>query len=94
MKLIVMGQQAFGKDCLEKLISQKIRDQLRLWEEQGYGKLPICMAKTQYSLHSILSRPIQLYAVLRPAIQCRSGFYRGRLRRNHDDAWVAARAVG
>ena len=27
----------------------KIRDQLKLWEEQGYGKLPVCMAKTQYS---------------------------------------------
>lgn len=28
---------------------KKIRDQLRTWEEQGYGDLPICMAKTQYS---------------------------------------------
>ena len=27
----------------------KIKDQLKLWEEQGYGKLPVCMAKTQYS---------------------------------------------
>ena len=26
-----------------------IRDQLRAWEEAGYGHLPICMAKTQYS---------------------------------------------
>lgn len=30
-------------------MDQKIRDQLRLWEEQGYGNLPVCMAKTQYS---------------------------------------------
>jgi len=28
---------------------KKIRDQLKTWEEQGYGDLPICMAKTQYS---------------------------------------------
>ena len=28
---------------------QKIRDQLKIWEEQGYGHLPVCMAKTQYS---------------------------------------------
>ncbi|BAQ70249.1 formate-tetrahydrofolate ligase [Rhodovulum sulfidophilum] len=28
---------------------QKIRDQLTAWEEAGYGHLPVCMAKTQYS---------------------------------------------
>ncbi len=33
----------------EVLADQKIRSQLHQWEEQGYGKLPICMAKTQYS---------------------------------------------
>jgi formate--tetrahydrofolate ligase len=27
----------------------KIRDQLKQWEAQGYGDLPVCMAKTQYS---------------------------------------------
>jgi formate--tetrahydrofolate ligase len=26
-----------------------VKDQLKAWEEMGYGKLPICMAKTQYS---------------------------------------------
>ena len=33
----------------EALMDKKIHDQLRQWEEQGYGDLPICMAKTQYS---------------------------------------------
>jgi formate--tetrahydrofolate ligase len=33
----------------EVLADQKIRDQLKIWEEQGYGHLPVCMAKTQYS---------------------------------------------
>ncbi len=28
---------------------KKIRDQLKEWEKAGYGHLPICMAKTQYS---------------------------------------------
>ena len=28
---------------------QSVRDDLARWEEQGYGKLPVCMAKTQYS---------------------------------------------
>lgn len=33
----------------EVIADKKIRDQLRDWEEQGYGNLPVCMAKTQYS---------------------------------------------
>jgi formate--tetrahydrofolate ligase len=28
---------------------QEGRDQLKEWEAQGYGNLPVCMAKTQYS---------------------------------------------
>lgn len=30
-------------------MDQKIRNQLKEWEDQGYGNLPVCMAKTQYS---------------------------------------------
>ena len=33
----------------EVLADKKIRDQLRQWEQAGYGNMPICMAKTQYS---------------------------------------------
>jgi formate--tetrahydrofolate ligase len=33
----------------EAIMDKKIRDQLKDWEEQGYGDLPVCMAKTQYS---------------------------------------------
>jgi formate--tetrahydrofolate ligase len=28
---------------------KSIRDQLKTWEGMGYGKLPVCIAKTQYS---------------------------------------------
>jgi formate--tetrahydrofolate ligase len=28
---------------------KSVKDQLKSWEEMGYGKLPICVAKTQYS---------------------------------------------
>jgi formate--tetrahydrofolate ligase len=28
---------------------KSVREQLKQWEAQGYGNLPICMAKTQYS---------------------------------------------
>ncbi|PXW72622.1 formate-tetrahydrofolate ligase [Loktanella sp. PT4BL] len=31
------------------VVDGKIREQLKTWEEQGYGNLPVCMAKTQYS---------------------------------------------
>ncbi len=27
----------------------RVRDQLRRWEDEGYGHLPVCLAKTQYS---------------------------------------------
>ena len=33
----------------EAIMDNRICDQLKQWEEQGYGDLPICMAKTQYS---------------------------------------------
>ncbi len=33
----------------EVIADKSVRDQLRAWEEQGYGRLPVCMAKTQYS---------------------------------------------
>ena len=25
-----------------------VKDQLKTWEEMGFGKLPVCIAKTQY----------------------------------------------
>ena len=33
----------------EVIADKSIRDQLRVWEAAGYGHLPICIAKTQYS---------------------------------------------
>ncbi|TKT77384.1 formate--tetrahydrofolate ligase [Aquamicrobium sp. LC103] len=34
---------------LEAIADKSVRDQLHQWEQQGYGRLPVCMAKTQYS---------------------------------------------
>ncbi|MEM9063744.1 MAG: formate--tetrahydrofolate ligase [Pseudomonadota bacterium] len=31
------------------VMDKKILDQLKAWEDQGYGNLPVCMAKTQYT---------------------------------------------
>lgn len=33
----------------EVIADKSVRDQLHAWETQGYGHLPVCMAKTQYS---------------------------------------------
>jgi len=33
----------------EAIADKSVRDQLHQWEEAGYGNLPVCMAKTQYS---------------------------------------------
>ena len=33
----------------EAIADKSIRDQLKKWEADGYGHLPVCMAKTQYS---------------------------------------------
>ncbi|MEF2550798.1 formate--tetrahydrofolate ligase [Aurantimonas sp. A2-1-M11] len=34
---------------VEATADKSVHDQLAAWEEAGYGKLPVCMAKTQYS---------------------------------------------
>ncbi len=58
----------------EVVADSKIREQLRSWEEAGYGHLPVCMAKTQYSFstdptlrgapsgHSVPVREVRLSA--------------------------------
>ena len=58
----------------EVLADKSIRDQLRQWEDAGYGHLPVCMAKTQYSFstdpnlrgapsgHSVPVREVRLSA--------------------------------
>ncbi|MBR9844295.1 MAG: formate--tetrahydrofolate ligase, partial [Rhodobacteraceae bacterium] len=46
-KIETIAKRIYRAD--EVLADKKIRDQLRQWEDAGYGHLPICMAKTQYS---------------------------------------------
>jgi len=71
-KIETIAKRIYRAD--EVLADKKIRDQLRLWEEQGYGHLPVCMAKTQYSFstdpnlrgaptgHSVPVREVRLSA--------------------------------
>ncbi|MCK0095330.1 formate--tetrahydrofolate ligase [Yoonia sp. F2084L] len=46
-KINTIAKKIYRAD--EVIADSKIRDQLKTWEEQGYGHLPVCMAKTQYS---------------------------------------------
>ena len=46
-KIETVAKQIYRAD--EVLADAKIRNQLKEWETAGYGGLPVCMAKTQYS---------------------------------------------
>ena len=47
-KIETLATTIYGADSVE--YSPEARKQLATYEAQGYGNLPICMAKTQYSL--------------------------------------------
>ncbi|MDA9821328.1 formate--tetrahydrofolate ligase [Paracoccaceae bacterium] len=71
-KIEAIAKRIYRAD--EVLADQKICDQLKQWEDQGYGNLPVCMAKTQYSFstdptlrgaptgHSVPVREVRLSA--------------------------------
>ena len=46
-KIRAVAQKIYRADDI--VIDKSISDQLKSFEESGYGKLPICIAKTQYS---------------------------------------------
>ncbi|WP_027261753.1 formate--tetrahydrofolate ligase [Sedimentitalea nanhaiensis] len=71
-KIETIAKRIYRAD--EVLADAKIRTQLRDWEAAGYGHLPVCMAKTQYSFttdpnrrgaptgHSVPVREVRLSA--------------------------------
>ncbi|WP_108816441.1 formate--tetrahydrofolate ligase [Loktanella sp. Alg231-35] len=71
-KIDTIAKRIYRAD--EVIADSKIRDQLKQWEDQGYGNLPVCMAKTQYSFttdpnrrgaptgHSVPVREVRLSA--------------------------------
>ena len=46
-KIEAIAKEMYGAS--EVVADTKIRDQLKKMEESGFGKFPICIAKTQYS---------------------------------------------
>ncbi len=71
-KIETIAKRIYRAD--EVLADKSIREQLKTWEDQGYGHLPVCMAKTQYSFstdpnlrgaptgHSVPVREVRLSA--------------------------------
>ena len=71
-KIETIAKRIYRAD--EVLADKRVRDQLRAWEDAGYGHLPVCMAKTQYSFstdpnlrgaptgHSVPVREVRLSA--------------------------------
>ncbi|MCB2095498.1 MAG: formate--tetrahydrofolate ligase [Rhodobacteraceae bacterium] len=71
-KIETIAKRIYHAD--EVLADKSVRDQLKAWEEAGYGNLPVCMAKTQYSFttdpnvrgaptgHSVPIREVRLSA--------------------------------
>jgi formate--tetrahydrofolate ligase len=46
-KIRTIAKEIYGAKDIE--VAKPVRDQLASFESMGYGKLPVCMAKTQYS---------------------------------------------
>ena len=71
-KIETIAKRIYRAD--EVIADKKVRDQLKAWEAAGYGHLPVCMAKTQYSFstdpalrgaptgHSVPVREVRLSA--------------------------------
>ena len=47
-KILTIATKIYGADGIE--LAPPARKALKLYEDLGFGKLPVCMAKTQYSL--------------------------------------------
>jgi formate--tetrahydrofolate ligase len=71
-KIETISRDIYGADGVAA--DKRVHDQLRQWQDEGYGHLPVCMAKTQYSFstdpalkgapsgHSIPIREVRLSA--------------------------------
>ena len=46
-KIRTIAKEIYRAD--DATADKSVKDQLKTWEEMGFGKLPVCIAKTQYS---------------------------------------------
>ncbi len=87
-KIARIAKEIYG--AAEVKYSAEARREINSFEKMGYGSLPVCIAKTQYSLSDnpkLLGRPKGFCAERRgraPVVRRR--FYRRAYGRDHDDA--------
>lgn len=70
-KVKTIAQEIYGGDDIEA--DKKLRNKFKALEDSGYGNLPICIAKTQYSLSTdpaLIGRPKNFNVPLRDVRVC------------------------
>ena len=95
-KVCTIAKELYGAD--DATAEKSVKDQLKTWEEMGFGKLPVCIAKTQYSFSTNpdakgaptgFSIPVREVRTL-----CRRRIRRCDLRRDSDHAGPAQGSFG
>ncbi len=94
-KVTAIATRIYGAS--EVTADAKIRGQIKELEAQGYGRFPVCVAKTQYSFSTdpSLARRTQRAQPQHPRGAARGGggVHRHGLRRHHDHARPAEGAL-
>ena len=95
-KIRTIAKEIYRAD--DATADKSVKDQLKTWEEMGFGKLPVCIAKTQYSFSTNPDAKGAPTGFIDPgargAALGRRRVRRGDLRRDHDHAGPAEGAVG
>ena len=95
-KIRTIAKEIYRAD--DATADKSVKDQLKTWEEMGFGKLPVCIAKTAVFVLDQPGRQGRADRLLDPgargAALRRRRVRRGDLRRDHDHAGPAEGAVG
>jgi formate--tetrahydrofolate ligase len=89
-KIEKIGQEIYHAS--EVVADTKVRNQLKDFEKKGYGKLPICVAKTQYSFStdpSLKGAPTGHVLPVREVRLSSGAEFIVVIWRNNDYAWIA-----
>ncbi len=90
-KIETIAKEIYGADGVT--YSKDANKALKEFEELGFGNLPVCMAKTQYSFSddaSLVGRPSGFKINIASCRLCRCRLYRSAVRQYSDHAWFAA----
>ncbi len=88
-KIALVCQVIYGADGVS--YSAEALRMLNKYQDQGFGKLPVCIAKTQYSLSDnpdLKGRPRGFTVSVKKPGCLRGGFYCSSGRYGYDHAWI------